>query len=113
MTDLIIQFFKSYLKIFRPKAVFTIDTPKEMMQSSVDIDGWFEWQLIDGRISESEYLKLAQQINVIFPKNFIEWHKAFLFLDGDCPILRFPHSNPLQPLKEIKDNLDWFIPQHI
>jgi hypothetical protein len=113
MTSLINQFFNSYLKAFPPKAVFTVNTPKEMMLSPVDEDGWFEWQLTEGGIGESEYEKLEREFNVVLPKSFIEWHKAYFFLSGDCSILRLPYSNPLQPLKEIKDNLDWFIPQQI
>jgi hypothetical protein len=113
MTPLVSQFFKSYLKTFPPKTVFTDYSPKEMMLSSVNDDGWFEWKLTEGNIDESEYKNLEKGFNVTFPKSFIEWHKAYFFLDGDCSILRLPYSNSLQPLKEIKDNLEWFIPQQI
>jgi hypothetical protein len=38
---------------------------------------------------------------------FFQWHKAYFFFDGDCSIVRPPCSNPLEPLKEIEDHLNW------
>jgi len=47
------------------------------------------------------------------PQSFIDWHKRYFFLEGDCAILRLPISMPSQPLKEITKNLEWFIPEQI
>jgi hypothetical protein len=60
-----------------------------------------------------DYKKIEDQFNVRLPNSFIEWHKSYYLLDGDCSLLRLPFSNPLQPLQEVKNNLDWYIAKQL
>jgi len=50
MKQIIDRFFAAYRKCYPMSTVFTSKTPKEMMASPVDNEGWFEWKLavIDG-----------------------------------------------------------------
>lgn len=107
------QFFSAYSKAFSTKAVYTDKIPKEMMASTIDHEGWFEWMLVPGTLQTSDYTKIEEQFNVKFPNSFVDWHKSSFFLDGDCSLLRLPFSNPLQPLEEVKRNLDWYIPKKL
>lgn len=107
------QFLSAYLSAFPQQTVFTAKTPKEMMVSSVDESGWFEWKPIPGNLPLSAYRDIERTFNVKFPNSFIQWHKEFFFLDGDCSLIRLPESNPIEPLQEVKKNLNWFIPQQL
>lgn len=94
--------------------VYTKYTPREMMlypEKGADKEGWFKWKPIKGTLSFDDYRKLEKSFGFKYPKNFIEWHKEYLFMDGDCSFVRLPSSNPNQPLKELIDNLDWPIPE--
>jgi hypothetical protein len=113
MIELIDKFFSAHITAFSNKTVFTKDSPQEMMLSQEDLDGWFEWKLIKGTLLDNDYKKIEEKFKVKFPKSFIEWHKAYFFLCCDTSILRLPTSNPNLPLKEINDNLDWFIPEQL
>jgi hypothetical protein len=113
MTNSTQQFFNAYLAAFSSRTVFTKNSPASMMLSPTDEDGWFEWKLINGTLVESDYKKLEKEFNIQLPKSFIEWHKEFFFLDGDCSILRLPVSNPNLPLKALRDQLDWFIAEQL
>ncbi|WP_316734870.1 SMI1/KNR4 family protein [Pedobacter aquatilis] len=108
MTDRIEQFFKAYWTKGM-KSVYTEKVPKEIMQSVVNGDGWYEWKLIPGTLTTDDYIKVEAKFNVIFPENFIEWHKRYFFADCDCSIIRLPHSLPTKPLAELIDNLSWNI----
>lgn len=92
------------------RTVYADSIPKEMMFSQVDDEGWFEWKLVPGTLHTTDYKKIEKQFGVILPKSFVNWHKSYFFLDGDCSILRLPYSNPAQPLNEIVNNLEWWIP---
>lgn len=107
------QFLLAYLSAFPRRTVFTAKTPREMMVSSVDDSGWFEWKPIPGNLPLSAYREIERAFNVKFPNSFIQWHKEFFFLDGDCSLIRLPESNPIEPLQEVKKNLNWFIPQQL
>ena len=111
MTDLNHNFFDSYFSFSSRKTVYTDSFPLEMKASEKDEDGWIEWKPLKGFLQVSDYHKLEQQFGVVFPKSFIEWHRSFFFLDGDCSIIRLPTSSPTQPLNELKKTLDWFIPE--
>jgi hypothetical protein len=113
MTELIDNFFNAYLNAFPNKTVFTKDTPAEMMLSELDEDGWFEWKLIPGTLQKEEYKKIETEFKIVLPPSFVSWHKKYFFLDCDCSIIRLPASNPDQPLKELKSNLDWFIAEQL
>ena len=113
MKTLIHKFFTAYLIAFYPRTVFIKDSPKEMMQSPVDTEGWFEWKLIKGTFDVNEYDKVEKEFNIKFPKAFIEWHKEYFFLDADTSILRLPISNPNLPLRELRSNLNWFIAEQL
>ena len=95
------------------KSVYTEKVPKEMMQSSIDRDGWYEWKLIPGTLTTDDYKKVEAKFKATFPDNFIEWHKRYFFEDGDCSIIRLPNSLPTKPLEKLIDNLDWYIPEQL
>jgi hypothetical protein len=101
------SFFKAYLAYFGNKAVFTKDIPKEMVLSGPDEDGWFCWKLLSGTLQKSDYSLLERQFKVELPLSFIDWHKQYFFLDGDCSLLRLPESNPNLPLQDIINNFKW------
>lgn len=84
-----------------------------MMTSPPNNEGWFEWKPIAGTLQKSDYEALEKEFEVTFPPSFIEWHRAYYFLDADCSLVRLPHSNPLEPLKEIRKHLNWYIPQQL
>jgi len=112
MKDIIEEFFTAY---WTPgmKSVYTDKISKEMMISTVDNDGWYEWKLIPGNLTPDHYRKVEAKFKVTFPDNFIEWHRRYFFTDCDCSIIRFPNSLPTQPLKELENLLDWDIPRQI
>lgn len=112
MADIIEQFFKAYWTKGM-KYVYTEEVPKEMMASMVDKDGWYEWKLVPGTLTSKDYDQVAAKFKIIFPDKFIEWHKRYFFADGDCSLVRFPHSLPTRPLEEIIKNLDWEIPEQL
>jgi hypothetical protein len=112
MADNIEQFFKAY---WTPgmKSVYTDKVPKQMMRSEIDNDGWYEWELISGSLTDEDYKKVETKFKVIFPDIFIKWHKRYFFADCDCSLVRFPNSIPTMPLQSIVDNLDWPIPEQL
>jgi len=109
MIDISTDFFNALKETTLNKAIYTNDIPKEMMLSQIDQEGWFEWRLIKGTLTAVDYKEVENEFNVRFPKSFIKWHKKYFFLGADTSILRLPSSNPNLPLKEIRQNLDWFI----
>ena len=113
MTDFNQTFFEAYLRVFPNKIVYTDNFPIEMKGSEKDEEGWIEWKPIRGTLEESSYHQIEKNLGALFPQSFINWHKSFFFLDGDCSILRLPYSNPSQPLEEIKRHLNWFIPEQL
>lgn len=112
MADISEQFFKVYWTSGM-KSVYTDAVPKEMMQSPIDKDGWYEWKLLRGTLSVDDYRKIEAKFKVTFPDNFIDWHKRYFFADCDCSIARLPYSLPTRPLEKIIDNLDWDIPKEL
>ncbi|WP_147313808.1 hypothetical protein [Deminuibacter soli] len=80
-----------------------------MITSAPSEDGWVKWQPIPGTLTMTDYENLEKRFGVTLPPSFIEWHRSFYFLDGDCGIIRLPESNPAQPLKELIVNFDWEI----
>lgn len=112
MTDNIEQFFNAYLTR-DVSSVYTEDVPKEMIASEVNKNGWYEWKLIPGSLSNDDYKKVAAEFGTSLPVSFIEWHKRYFFADCDCSIVRLPHSLPSQPLTEITANLDWYLPEQL
>jgi hypothetical protein len=107
MTDLTENFFRAYLSAFSRAVVYTEAFPEEMKASEKDASGWIEWKPIKGTLLESDYHELEKSHGLLFPKSFISWHKLYYFLDGDCSIVRLPHSNPKQPLKSLRQTMDW------
>ena len=112
MNEIINKFYNAY---WTPgiKSVFNDKIPKEMMNSEPDKDGWYEWKLMQGTLTKRDYLEVETQFNVVFPETFIEWHKRYFFADCDCSIIRLPPSLPIEPLQELKDRLNWSIPQKL
>lgn len=78
MTDKIEQFFKAYWTTGM-KSVYTNKVSKDRMASPDDTDGWYEWKLIPGTLTLDDYKKVEAKFGVIFPCNFIEWHKRYFF----------------------------------
>lgn len=109
MTELSNKFFDAYFNAFSNKTVFTDDVPQEMILTEKDEEGWFGWKIIKGTFLEEDYQKVEKEFNIKLPKSFVEWHMEYFFLDADTSILRLPTSNPNLPLKEIKEDLNWFI----
>ena len=62
---------EQFLSAFPRRTVFTTKTPKEMMVSSVDESGWFEWKPIPGNLPLSAYREIERTFNVKFPNSFI------------------------------------------
>jgi len=112
MTDKIEQFFNAYWTAGM-KSVYTDKVPKEMMVSTADKDGWYAWKLVPGTLTADDYNRVEAKFKAVFPENFIEWHRRYFFDDGDCSIVRLPHSLPTRPLEEIIKNLDWDIPERL
>ncbi|PUV24098.1 SMI1/KNR4 family protein [Sphingobacterium athyrii] len=112
MADKIEQFFNAYLTR-DVSSVYTEDVPKEMMASEVNEDGWYEWKLIPGSLTDDDYKKLESEFGASLPVSFIEWHKRYFFAECDCSIARLPHSLPAQPLAEIISNLDSYIAEQL
>lgn len=84
-----------------------------MQASEVDEEGWVVWKPLPGTLSEDDYRKIEEEYNVRFPKSFVDWHKAYFFLDGDCSLLRLPVSSPTQPLEDLKQALSWHVPERL
>ncbi|MGI4874122.1 MAG: hypothetical protein ACRYFX_23425 [Janthinobacterium lividum] len=107
MENLARNFFEAYLAVYPATAVFADDVPPEMVQAKEDEEGWFTWKLISGTLPESAYRIIEAESNVQLPQSFIDWHRAYFFLDADCSLLRLPVSNPNLPLADIRQNLEW------
>ena len=113
MKVIIQKFFHAYWLVRPNKVAHTHKFPESMRASGIDSEGWIEWKPIPGTLAESEYHRIENTYGIQFPKSFINWHKAYFFLDGNFSILRLPESSPAQPLESIKQTLDWFIPQQL
>lgn len=84
-----------------------------MKAGEEDENGWIEWKLLPGTFSSQLYHDLEKKYKVKYPESFINWHRSYFFMDADTSILRLPVSNPNQPLKELENALDWYIPQQL
>lgn len=113
MKGLTTAFFNAYFEAFSNRTVFTKDIPGEMIESPKDKDGWFGWKLIKGTLSAGDYEKIETDFNIQLPESFVQWHKEYFFLGADISILRLPVSNPNLPLKDIRQQLDWFIAEQL
>lgn len=113
MSNWIDAFYEAFLEAHPPRSVFTDKSPKAMMASGVNNDGYFTWRLMKGTIGADDYQKLQARFHVKYPQSFIDWHQAYFFLSGDCGLMRLPASNPVLPLRDIADQLDWYIPEQI
>ncbi len=112
MADKIEQFFNAY---WTPgiKSIYTDKVSKEMMRSAVDEDGWYEWQLLPGNLTDEDYKRIEDRFRVTFPDVFIQWHKRYFFADCDCAIARLPNSTPTMPLHSLIETLDWHIAEQL
>jgi hypothetical protein len=102
MDRIIENFFNQFFK----KEIFIATyqdgvTPKSMMNSSVDVDGYYNWKPIKGTLKEAVYEKLQTDFKVKFPKSFISWHQRYYFFGQDCSIIKLPASLPHRPLQEL------------
>lgn len=113
MTQVIQRFFEAYFSTLPRKTVYTPTFPSEMKASEIDGEGWIEWKAIQGSLLLSDYTKVEKEFGVFYPKSFIEWHKSYYFLECSTSILSLPTSNPLRPLDDLKQQLNWFIPQQL
>ncbi|WP_410222192.1 hypothetical protein [Pedobacter sp.] len=114
MTDIIESFFKAFFSFSDMKAVYVLGkTSPEMMAEPIDSEGWYRWKPINGRINIMEYHAVEDKFSMKFPESFIEWHKAYFFMDGDCSILRLPYSEPNRPLEQLIDELDNDFAKHL
>lgn len=92
------QFFKKNLFIALYQEGIT---PKSMMNSTVDVDGYYNWKPIKGTLKAIAYEKLQREFKVTLPKSFISWHQRYYFFGQDCKIIKLPCSLPNRPLQEI------------
>ncbi len=106
MKKLTENFFQAYFKAFSNTGRDT-QVPREMLLSSIDEEGYYQWGLLKGTLQQEDYAKIEQKFGVKFPRSFIEWHRAYYFLEGDCSILRLPFSSPAKPMEELIDYVDW------
>jgi len=108
MNKIINDFFTAYFEHSYFSGVYgeTI-TPKDMMASPVDEEGWYTWKPINGTLTDNDYQKVEQKFSVKFPESFVEWHKQYFFLDCSCQLMGLPVSSPTEPLQQIIDNLDY------
>lgn len=104
--NLIEDFFNVFFNQNSRLAVYTYGVPKDLMETEVDSDGWFKWQPVKGSLPMTKYQEFMKMFNVSLPESFINWHRAYYFLDGDCSILRLPYSSPAKPLQELEDLVD-------
>ncbi len=107
------NFFKAYKERYGMRAVYVPAIPEEMMAGPVDEEGWFAWKPVPGTLTAKDYYSLESTYNIKLPASFIEWHRRYFFADADTSIMRLPLSLPTQPLRDIKKNLDWFIPKQL
>lgn len=107
MTGIVENFFNAFLQFSGMKAVYIEGrTSPEMMAGQVDEEGWYTWKLLKGDIDSKMYHEVEGKFGVKFPKSFIEWHKAYFFMDGDCSIVRLPYSEPTKPLLQLIEELN-------
>ncbi|MGF1924661.1 MAG: hypothetical protein ACQUHE_10820 [Bacteroidia bacterium] len=107
MNDKIISgFFDAYFASNLLSIVYSDDIPQEMLASPVNEDGWVAWRPIKGTFTEEKYHLVERNFRIKLPKSFIEFHKRYFFLDGDCYLLNLPYSNPNRPLEKLIDVLD-------
>lgn len=106
MKELTENFFQAYFNAFsnigRDPRV-----PREMLLSNIDEEGYYQWRLLDGTLQQEDYAELGHKFGVKFPGSFIEWHRTYYFIEGDCSILRLPFSSPAKPMGELIEYLDW------
>ncbi|MFW0717839.1 hypothetical protein [Pedobacter sp. N23S346] len=108
MNKIIDDFFKTYFMYSDFLAGFVEEkTPKDMINSPVNNNGYYKWKPITGTLNENDYHHVEQKFGVKFPKSFIEWHKQYFFLDCSCQLFGLPVSSPTEPLQNIIDNLDY------
>ncbi|WP_029275113.1 SMI1/KNR4 family protein [Pedobacter borealis] len=108
MDEIINTFFTSYFNFSRLRSVYGEEkTPKNMMATPVDEEGWYTWKPIEGTLTNSNYRQVEEKFGVKFPKSFVEWHKQYFFLDCSCQLMGLPVSSPTEPLQQIIDNLDY------
>lgn len=114
MDDIINNFFNALFKINFLRAGYESNiTPRNMMDSSVDKDGYYKWKPIKGTLTYADYHKVEQKFGVEFSKSFMEWHKEYFFLNCHSPVVYLPYSSPTQPLQEIIDNLDYSMAEEL
>jgi hypothetical protein len=98
ITVLTERYKNAYTNLYSPlKLPYTTAFPDELKNSEVDSEGYIEWKFIKGTLGYEVYKQLEKSYKVMFPGSFMEWHKAFFFLDADASIIRLPVSNPQQP----------------
>jgi hypothetical protein len=108
MDEIINSFWTAYFNYSSFSSVYVEPvTPKDMMASPVDEDGWYIWKPIKGTLIDADYNYVEEKFKVKFPKSFIKWHKQYFFLDCSCQVLGLPISSPTEPLQNIIDNLDY------
>lgn len=106
------RFLDALLSLF-DKVVDTGTIPTPMKASETDADGWVSWQPLPGTLQRPDYTALEARFGVRYPESFIDWHRAYYFLDADCVLLRLPASNPNEPLQELIERLDWPVAERL
>jgi len=114
MDEIIDIFFTSYFKFSSLRNVYVEGkTPKNMMATPVDEEGWYTWKPTKGTLTNRNYSQIEEKFGVKFPKSFVEWHKQYFFLDCSCQIMGLPISSPTEPLQQITDNWDYSMAQNL
>ena len=80
MKELIENFFEAYFSSSTMHTVYVEGrTPKDMMASNVDEDGWFTWKPIEGTLTELDYHNVEQKFNVLFQKALLNGIEGIIF----------------------------------
>ncbi|WP_412465649.1 hypothetical protein [Pedobacter sp. KLB.chiD] len=80
MDEIINTFFTSYFNFSSLRGVYIEEkTPKNMMATPVDEEGWYTWKPIKGALNNNDYRRVEEKLGVKFPESFIEWHKQYFF----------------------------------
>ena len=106
MNNTTANFFAAY---WQPgmTTIYTEGMWPDMMAGPTDDEGWFEWKLAKGTLTKGDYKLIEEEYQIQLPASFIDWHKAFFFCDGDCMIALLPASLPNEPLKELRNHLNY------
>lgn len=72
-----------------------------------DEDAWWNWNLVESPVVESDILSLEQAIGAPLPPLFRAWFMFKSLPETDFGWVRLPHVLPNAPLKDLCDSVQW------